>query len=257
LTFCPDYAYIISMDTKIKELMTQEVFQEIASKPLPKAEELFLPLTKWHSTLYDAFGYSFTRTREVLRNTHNRKSTRMFRPQAIRFFVHDFLSQKGVKAQLVDKNDDIEEESEDEAFQPRVLPSNGIAGSINGYEYRVLNMYKGGLPPPVSPKRIEYYNQPHLKGYKQLLPGLEDYTDYKAVLKPNLIYLWNIVKNRVDLYLAIPKHSTLYATTEVALIPNPIISIKQVDIEEEIHETKNHIEVKQKNDLRRANQTSA
>jgi len=218
------------MKAKLQTLMTQEEFQQIANRPLPTAEELFIPLNKFHSLLYDAFGYSLVRSQEALRKTHNKKSTKWFRPQAIRFYVHDFMSQKGIKAQLVDENDDTEENGV--VFKPRVSPNNGIAGNINGYEYRILKIFNGGLPAPVSKPRRDYYSQVHLKEYEPSLPGLLGNTTKNITLKPNLIYLWDIVDKHIILYLAIPKHHLLYSTTALTLIPNPITTMKQAIIEE-------------------------
>ncbi len=218
------------MKAKLQILVTQEAFQQIANRPLPTAEELFIPLNKFHSLLYDAFGYSLVRSQEVLRKTHNKQSTKWFRPQAIRFYVHDFMSQKGIKAQLVDDNDDTEEDGV--IYKPRVSANNGIAGNINGYQYRILKIFNGGLPPPVSKIRKEYYSQPHLKGYNPMLPGLSDATTKNITLKANLIYLWDIVDKHIILYLAIPKHHLLYLTTALTVIPNPITTMKQAIIEE-------------------------
>ena len=122
--------------------------EKVKDKMLPDATDLLEPLENFHSVLYDAFGHSIARTREALSKTYNKKSTRMFRPHAIRFYVHDFLSHKGIRAQLVDENDkadDIEE-----LFAPKVLSNNGIAGIIHGYPFRILKIYNGGLPPPVT-----------------------------------------------------------------------------------------------------------
>ncbi len=206
--------------------------RQIEGKILPDAKELFASLDKFHSVLYDAVGHSLARTREALSNTHNRKSTRMFRPQAIRFYVHDFLSHKGIKAQLVDENDTIEQD--EVIFKQRVLPNNGIAGNIYGFPYRILNIYNGGLPPPVTKPRKIYYSQPHLEGYAQMLPGLDNGKPHEIIAKPNLIYLWELVNNNksVNLYLAIPKHHLLWATTKIEFIPHPITTMKQTEIEE-------------------------
>lgn len=206
--------------------------QQIKGKLLPDPKELFVPLERFHSVLYDAFGYSLARTREALSKTHNRKSTRMFRPQAIRFYVHDFLSQKGIKAQLVDENDNVEEDEIE--FKPRVLPNNGIAGNVYHYPYRILHLYNGGLPPPVTTPRKIYYSQPHLEGYAPMLPGLANGKSSEIIVKPNLVYLWELVNRNksIKLYLAIPKHHLLYATTKVEFIPHPITTIKETQIEE-------------------------
>jgi hypothetical protein len=215
---------------KLQTAMTPENFQQIAGKPLPTAEELFIPLNKWHSLLYDAFGSSLPRSRDVLKNTHSKAASKWFRPQIIRFYVHDFLNQKGIKAQLVDDNDDSE--NNDLVFEPRVLAGNGIAGNINGFEYRILKIFRGGLPPPVTEKRKEYYNQPHLEGYQSAFPGLPNDLSYRHLMKPNLVYLWELDKKNVNLYMAIPKHSHLYAETKLTLIPNPITAMKQTQTEE-------------------------
>lgn len=205
--------------------------QQIKGKILPEAKELFDPLEQFHSVLYDAFWHSLARTREALSKTHNRKSTRMFRPQAIRFYVHDFLSHKGIKARLVDENDDIEQD--DDLFDSRVLPNNGIAGDIYGYPYRILKIFNGGLPPAVTKPRKDYYSQTHLEGYAPMLQGLANGKVSKITLKPNLVYLWELVnKNRsIKLYLAIPKRWRLYATTKVEFIPNPITTMKHTEMD--------------------------
>lgn len=244
------------MKPKLQTIMTQDEFQKIADKPLPTAVELFTSLNQFHSMLYDAFGYSLVRVREALKKTHCKNSIKWFRPQAIRFYVHDFMNQKGIKAQLVDEKDDVEEN--ELIFEPRVSANNGIAGNINNYDYRILKIFNGGLPPPVSKKRKEYYSQPHLKEYKLMLPGLSGNTKNKIILKPNLIYLWDIVKNHINLYLAIPKHHLLYATTEITLIPNPISTMKQieVEVEEETEVEEQPItEVENTYDIRRTSQT--
>ncbi len=213
--------------------------QQIKGKLLPEAKELFDPLEKFHSVLYDAFGHSLARTREALSKTHNKKSTRNFRPQAIRFYVHDFLSDKRIKAQLVDEYDNAEQD--EVIYDPRVLPSNGIAGDIYGYPYRILHIFNGGLPPPVTKPRKIYYSQPHLEGYALILPGFDNGKTPQITLKPNLIYLWELVNKSVKLYLAIPKHHLLYATTKIVFIPNPITTMKHTEVEEletiEINET--------------------
>lgn len=231
--------------------VTPEDFQQIANRPLPSPKELFTPLNKFHSILYDAFGYSLVRTQEVVKNTHNKKSARMFKPQAIRFYVHDFLSQKGIKAQLVDESD--EPEIEKELFEHRVLANNGIAGNIKGFEYRILKIVNKHLPPPTTKPRQDFYSQPHLKAYKLTLPGFLDKLPMEKIyLKPNLVYVWDIVKTQINIYLAIPKHYLLYAETELTLIPNPITTISQKTIEESEIEKQND-EVKIADDIRRAN----
>jgi len=55
-------SYIISMSNrKLQTEMTLEDFELIASKPLPTIEDLLSYLNKFHSILYDAFGYSLFR----------------------------------------------------------------------------------------------------------------------------------------------------------------------------------------------------
>jgi hypothetical protein len=218
---------------KIKKqpLMSLDNFQQITSQPLPTAEDLFTILDKFHSVLYDAFGYSLVRSRESLKNTHNKKASKWARPQFIRFYVHDFLSQKGIKAQLVDENDKIQEN--ELTFDPRVLPNNGIAGTVGGYKYIVLKIFNGGLPVPVADSRKYYYSQAHLQGYKLTLPGFPVHANLHT-LKPNLIYIWDIVVNHVNLYLAIPHSYLAYATTKLTLIPNPITTMKPIETEEQI-----------------------
>jgi hypothetical protein len=172
----------------------------------------------------------------MLKKSHCKPATKWFRPQLIRFWVNDFLHQKGIKAQLVDENDESEIK-----FEPRVSAGNGIAGNIKGFEYRILKMLNGGLPPPVTETRKEYYNnQKRLESYFQV----------------NTIYLWKLNKYTVELYLAIPKRPYLYAQTDIQLIPNPITLLKQKDTEG-LSKSNDVIEVKNINDLRRTNKTSS
>jgi len=248
------------MSRKSQVIRTQEEFDEIISKPIPEPEDLLEPLSKFHSILYDAFGYSLVRTIEALKKTHSRKSIKWFKPQAIRFYVHDFLGQKGLKSQLIDENDDEEEEREF-VFKPRVSSNNGIAGNIDNYEYIILKIFNGGLPPPMSKPRREYYSQQHLKEYKLPLPGL-GYTVKDILLKPNLVYLWDIVKEKgkkkkqehIILYLAIPQHHLFYSTTKLLMIPNPITTFKQEDIDDAEENEQQNGEL---NDIRRTHQASS
>ena len=151
------------------------------------------------------------------------------------------MRQKGIKAQLVDENDATEEN--EVVYKPRVSANNGIAGNINGYEYRILKIFNGGLPAPVSKPRRDYYSQEHLKEYKPLLPGLADNKTKNITSKANLVYLWDIVDKHIILYLVIPKHHLLYLTTALTLIPNPITTMKQAIMEEGDIETQHITQV--------------
>lgn len=171
------------------------------------------------------------KTRAVLKTAHCKSATKWFRAEVIRFYVHDFLNQDGIKTQLVDDSDNPE--NADVIFEPRVLAGNGIAGNVNGYEYRILKICKGGLPPPVTEKRQIYYNnEARFEGCQPPLIGLASKVSYTHMIKPNLIYLWELVKMKVNLYLAVPKHPLLYAETKLTLIPNPILGMKQAQVEE-------------------------
>lgn len=212
--------------------------QYLTKLALPTAEDLLPALSKFHSILYDAFGYSATRSREALKDTHNKQATKWFRPQSIRFYVHCFLSLKGLPSQLVDENGNIEDDKT--IFKPQVLANNGIAGTIMGYPYRIYKMFNGGLPIPVSENQKKYYNQAPLEGIKLPFPGfLEDQPDI-IIPKPNLLYVWQIVKNITPiLYYAVPHNALLYATTPLTLIPNPITTMRPLEEEKE----KEHIDI--------------
>jgi len=203
--------------------------------------------------LYDAFGYSMVRSREALKDTHNKKAQKWFKPTQIRFYVQDFISQKGIRAQLVDEND------EEVIFEPRVLPGNGIAGNISGYQYRILKIFKGGLPPPVTESRKGYYRQDHLKSYQPMLLNLSNDGAGVITAKPNLVYLWDIIKNQVILYFAVPKSALSYASTPLTILTNPIMNMKQNTIKEEPQDVETigeQQEAEIKNDIRRTNTTS-
>lgn len=221
------WTYIISMkSTKAQAPFRMDEFQQLISGALPSPSQLLVRLTKFHALLYDGFGQASARAGEFLKGSHNKKTSKWFRPQAIRFCVHDFLAQKGIEAQLVDENDEIEDT--EPLFEPIVLPGNGIAGSVYGYEYRVLKAYQGGLPPAISQKRKDYYNQKHLKVYEPVMRLFDDelWIGKTRILKPNLVYVWELVKGQVKLYLAVPKHYALYKTTPLVFVPNPITTMR-------------------------------
>jgi len=207
---------------------------------------------KWHSILFDAFGYSLPRSRDVLKNNHCKMAAKWFRPQLIRFYINDFLHQEGIPAQLVDDNDNTE--SENPIYDPRVLAGNGIAGNIFGFEYRILKVFKGGLPSPGTPRRKEYYNNiGHMQGFQSPMPGMAIDSSYKYLMKPHLIYLWELNKTKFNLYLAIPKSPLLYADTKLMLLTNPITLIKQKEYDKNTQDI--NTEVNKTHDIRRESKT--
>lgn len=214
--------------TKMQQPLTQEDYEELIKKSTSTTDENILSSLKtFHSILYDAFLDAQVKANELIKTANNKKTIKWFYPGAIRFYVLDFMSQKGIKARLVNDRDD--EQRDEPEWNPDVLPSNGIAGTIKGFEYRILKVFNGGLPPATSAKRRKFYNQLHLKSYKPPLPLLSEYIDKnKFTLKPNIIYLWEIIKGKLNLYFAIPKHYTLYASTKCVYIPNPITEIESM-----------------------------
>lgn len=217
--------------TKIQRPLTQEHYEELIREYTSTTNDDILSLLKaFHLLLYDAFLDAQVKANELIKTANNKKTVKWFYPEAIRFYVQDFLSQKGIKARLVNDTDD--EQKDESEWDPDVLPGNGIAGTIKGCEYRILKIFKGGLPPAASTKRKRFYNQSHLKSYRPPLPLLSEYViKNKFTLGPNIVYLWEIVKGRLNLYFAIPKHYTLYASTECIYIPNPITEIEPVSEE--------------------------
>lgn len=234
-------AYNFSMKSTIKQqgLSEQEFFQNI-SKGIPSPEIVLNEISEFISALQDAFDDSHSRCKDFLSDNGTvPKANRQFYPQMMRFLVHNYLDADGVKNRLVDENDapinEVEGEREKE-WKPSVLASNGIAGKIRGYNYRVLKavkyrMLKGQLveskrledllPPPGSydpenPK-CKFYCQSHLKAYQQYLILPEDYKI--PILKPNLIFVWDI-EGFIKLYLAIPKsgngrQASIYSMVEI------------------------------------------
>jgi hypothetical protein len=99
-----------------------------------------------------------------------------------------------------------------------------------------------GLPPAISEKRKGLYNQDHLRVYRPTLPGFP--VDEQPINnKPNLIYLWEIIRNRIiNLYLAIPTNYILYLTTEVIDVPNPITTIKPNKVEDILNESQQKLD---------------
>ena len=221
--------------TKIQQPLTQEDYEDLIGEYEFPADENILSLLKsFHLLLYDAFLDAQVKANELIKTANNGRTVKWFYPEAIRFYVQDFLSQKGIKARLVNDADD--EQKDELEWDPDILPGNGIAGTIKGFEYRIVKMFKGGLPPARSDKRKRFYSQSHLESYSPPLPLFSEYVSKnKFTVKPHIVYLWQIVKGKLNLYFAIPKHYMLYASTKCTFIPNPITEIEPVS-EERIEE---------------------
>jgi hypothetical protein len=221
--------------TKIQQPLTQEEYEELVRKYTSSTDEdISSSLKVFHLLLYDAFLDAQVKTNEVIKSSNNQKIIKWFYPEAIRFYVLDFLSQEGIEARLVNDTDD--EQTDELEWDSDILPGNGIAGTVEGFEYRILKMFKGGLPPARSDKRKRFYSQSHLKSYSPPLPLFSKHVpENKFTVKPHIIYLWEIIKSRLSLYFAIPRHYTLYASTKCIYIPNPITEIGPVS-EERVEE---------------------
>lgn len=217
--------------TKIQRPLTLEEYQDLMKEYVFTTNDDILSLLKsFHLLLYDAFLDAQVKANELVKPANNGRTVKWFYPEAIRFYVQDFLGQKGVKARLVNDADD--EQKDESEWDPDILPGNGIAGTIKGFEYRIVKMFKGGLPPARSDKRKKFYNQSHLESYSPPLPLFSEYVPKnKFTVKPHIVYLWQIVKGKLNLYFAIPKHYMLYASTKCTFILNPITEIEPVSEE--------------------------
>jgi hypothetical protein len=210
--------------TKLQPPTTQEEFETRLAEL--RKEDLLSPLRDFHSVLWDAFLDAQVRTNEGVKGAANRRAIRNFYPVSMRFHVLNFLSQKGIKSRLLNERD--EEMGEEEDWKPDVLANNGIGGIVDGHEIRILKMYRGGLPPATSQARKQFYNQSHLRMYQPRLPlPLEDSGPDYVAFKPNVVYLWDITKGRLGLHYAVPKHYSLYDSTELINIPNPLTEINE------------------------------
>ena len=193
----------------------------------PEPAEIVASLESFHAILWDALLYAQTKTNELVKGARNPATTKWFFSQAMRFYAQDIMFEGGLETRLVNDKDEDESASESE-WDRQVLPSNGIAGKINGHSYRVLKVYDGGLPPAKTTARKQFYSQSHLlEGYQlRMLPNMEG---RQLSLKPNLVYLWEIVGGQLRLYLAIPKHHSLFASTSRTLIPHPVTNIQPAE----------------------------
>jgi len=271
-----------------QQIFTEGEFYQNISKGIPSCVQIIDEIPKFVSALQDAFDDSHSKAKEFLSEKGKiKKVNNQFYPQMMRFLVHNYLEEDGVQNQLVDENDvqindDIANKKSN--LQPNVLASNGIAGVVAEYRYRVLKaikcrVVKGKLleakeltdivPPPGSydfknPK-CKFYCQSHLKGYQQYLILPKQYD--KPLLKPNVIFLWDVDKNNfIKLYLAIPKwgNGRQVSVYEIVPIKHPaetIISEKisetQLSLDEpitNIMEQNIHDEIE--NSLRQQNKTS-
>lgn len=210
---------------------SEEDFYQIISKGIPSPQQVLDELNDFTSILYDAFDDANSKIAEFLKANAIKKRTEIWvAPALARFFVHNYLDLEGIKAQLVNENDEIEDSGESEVitWEQKVLSNNGIAGIIKGYNYRILKALNGDTPPPNSgPKRV-FYNQPHLKAYQPLLIP-SDNTAKSKILLPNIIFLWELVDHKyIQLYLSIPKYANKYGySTETQRIPHPATTIKR------------------------------
>jgi hypothetical protein len=248
--------------TMLQQELTEQEFYQFISKGI-SCEEILSELSKFVEMLQNAFDDSHSRCKDFLtRNGKIKKANRQFYPQMMRFLVHNYLEADGIKNQLVDENVMITNENEGRKgskWQPSVLASNGIAGIILGYSYRVFKAlkykYSKGhliepkrledlLPPPGSSEpdspKCKFYCQSHLKAYQQHLMLPEDYE--KPALKPNIIFLWDVDKNGfIKLYLVIPKwgngrQASVYGVSEIKHPAETIVSEKPTTIDHNIIE---------------------
>lgn len=236
LTSCTFYAYNISMNKTIKQAELKEAeFYQIISDGIPSCKQILKDLRNFPAVLYDAFDDSYSTTTEFVKSKiTNPKTGRNFIPQAMRFLVHNYLSQKHIRSRLVDENDI--EENEDIIWDKKVLVNNGIAGNIFGYDYRVFkaiksNDIKNKLPPPVTAPKRKYYNQEHLKAYQLQLMNFKDKA-HAIHFRPHLVFLWDIDKKHfINLYLSVPKYANEYSFGQyyTELIPHPATVITGTD----------------------------
>jgi len=221
------------MESTIKQQgLTEGEFYQNISKSKPSCQKILDEIPKFVSALQDAFDDSHSKCKEFLsKNGKIKKANSQFYPQMMRFLVHNYLEQEGVKNKLVDVNDGPIEDSNNEEndktkkiFDPNILASNGIAGEYKGYNYRVLKALKYKvtinstlkkvheiidlLPPPGSTEidspKCKFFCQSHMKGYQQHL--ITPDKPQKPTLKYHIIFVWDIDQNNfIKLYMAIPK----------------------------------------------------
>ena len=220
-----------------QQFFADELFSENISSFIPPPDQILDELYEFIPVLYGAFDDANPKAIEFLKkNGKIPKASNHLYPQLIRFLVHNYLHDEGINSQLLNENDEvIKKEARSEPFlPPEILPSNGIAGFVEGYNYRVLKALKGKdkLPPlgsfyKNSPKH-EFYCQTHLK--RRQLHLIPPKKPHKLTSKPNITFLWEATRSQaINLYLSIPKSGN--ATKAIAyyttLIPHPATIIRQ------------------------------
>lgn len=262
IDFGLNFTYNYDMEsTKEQQGLTEGEFYQNISKGNPSCQKVLDEIPKFISALQDAFDDSHPKCKDFLsKNGKVKKTNSQFYPQMMRFLVHNYLEQEGVKNQLVDMNDvpvedsniNESEKTKKKIWDPNVLANNGIAGEYKGYNYRVLKALKYKmtindnlqkvheiidlLPPhgsiDVNNPRCKFFCQSHMKGYQKHLMAPEK--PKKPLLKYNIIVIWDVDQNNfIKLYLAIPKwgNGRQVAVYDMVAIKHPAetISIEQHD----------------------------
>ncbi|MFC1910488.1 hypothetical protein ACFLXC_04290 [Chloroflexota bacterium] len=249
IDFAVENAYNFIMNsTNEQQILTEPYFCKIISKGLPSCQEVLNETDKLVPVLQDAFDDAHSKTMDFIgKNENVPKTNKNFYPSMMRYLVHNFLGDKGIKSRLVnDKDDDIDNKTS--IWESNVLASNGIAGIYNDYNYRVLKAARfrfvngklikvtdlKDLVPIISsdnPDNLKYkfVCQSHLKGHQQYLIPPENYDIPK--LKANIMFLWDF-DEFIKLYLAIPnginyKNVILH---DIVPIKHPAETIKQNSI---------------------------
>lgn len=132
-----------------------------------------------------------------------------------------------VKESLLNVGIPVEDEEEDEVFHNINVPmerlaNNGIEGTYNSYQFKILKSDDGLLPIPQSPKKCQYYGQ-----QLSLAMGIPP-----EFVRPNIVILWAFdpVYEIVYLWLSIPKEGGRTRSSVkdyyTVPIPHPITTLQ-------------------------------
>lgn len=159
---------------------------------VPSAEEVLHQIQPLTAALYDYFPEA-ARIATAYFKDRGRLVNSILLPCLIRYEVKEALQSSGIP---------VEDDEEDGSFQSINIPmeqlaNNGIEGSFNSYQFKILKSDDGLLPIPQSPKKIQFYSQ-----QLPLELGLSSESAH-----PNIVILWAFDANyeTVRLLLSVPK----------------------------------------------------
>lgn len=227
----------------------QEHSYQIISEMIPPSRVVLKDMEKLIRILYSAFDETNSEVLEYLRSQKDvdqkKKLDKWFQSPFMRYLVHRYLHDEGIKTLLEEDNDDelVPEWSQ------AILSNNGLSGTFSGYTHRILKAVNGKLPPPgPSERKKAYYRQSHMQ-QAYLIPP--DYLDDNKP-HPNIVFLWELDnKNAIQLYLSIPKSGDEKQAFDYYTVPieHPVTTYKPEAMEQDKEESSEMIDITVKDSI--------